>query len=300
MEGFKVEIQFILLFLKVVGNLPSKNWDGENFEASSFDIFSFESFYCFFIYMGLAAHLVNKLWVEMSMVRNFYTVALLLCRLSMMFGCTEMPKLLLKIEQFDNGVEAMTGKRPFAKDQRKRCILWTTVVAVLMSFNTVIWLLCYGNYETVLFFFLLNGPVTIYVALYMAICAAFYKRLNYTGCECRLIFDEMRFSSFNDLNSVLPLMKIRHLHMSLLNALNSFNEIFSNTNVMYSIIIYIYCMYSFGYTRAVQLEFVEQPAKVTLLAFYVLCARSISGYFFLSFLNYRLGLEVCLSYLISY
>lgn len=75
--------------------------------------------------------------------------------------------------------------------------------------------------------------------------------------ECKLLFYHMDTSVFTGPDPALALMKIRHIHLMLMNSLKNFNKVFSSVNLLTTIYAYFHIILHFVKSRFDEIKFSE-------------------------------------------
>lgn len=291
-DSYINELRFFMKSMKFFGNLPLKNLNSSNINLIVFKGVSLDAAYTIVTYIVIIFRGVQDAF-DNTILNTIQVVLLLLIRLFALTTTLNVVKMVEEIDEIDVHVKLLRGKQPFLTNQKKRLKIWVFSLIVLIMTSKV------GIYgllikDVVAFFMYVFTAVPIHACLimYVALCIALIQRQRYLCSECRLLFCQINITEYKGPDSAFDLMKIRHIHLKLMNFLKTFNELFSTFNLLILIYSYYNIIVCFVMSRFDEISFARPTDRYEVFKNFVLIIRTYAIYMIWCSLHNQFNLEV--------
>lgn len=276
--------------MRIFGNLPLQSINMDSIEDMNFSWMSLDTFYCILVHFATIRIYCLQVIQESSIAISLYLAYIMCFKLMLLYGSVNVRILLLKIQEFDRVLTLLKGKTPYYELERARKTFWMSMVVIILTVNFAIWCITIDDIYHIIFQMMVNSPLTLYLFLYPAICIALIVRLKYICSECQIHFNEPSRSNHDTLNPSLPLLKIRHLHLNLIECFSIVNRIFWIPNLMFSISVYTSCFVAFAETSVLIKNEAGIPKYVYVFSIMSICR--LLHYISFCVVNERIRTEV--------
>lgn len=240
MGFYENEFRAIIKLGILIGQVPLLLPNLSSIEDLKFKILSFTSVYYFGLSIVVLIQYMNEIWSVLSIARNFENLYKMFAKIITFHIVMRIKSILIGIEEFDEDLRQLRGKTPFSWRCQYRKISWIIIVIINIILSTLISMPII-EYKDLIYFVLLNSTKLFFISLYCILCITLARRQHYLSNECGLLFYNIKMLTYNGPDSVLPLLKIRHLHLRLISCCDMISDIFSLYNLINSFFVFFEC-----------------------------------------------------------